>query len=186
MPVASWQHPLASASGVLAWVIFLPNHAPYMYLGFFYKPSRGFRCNSSERASDVGIVGSHLTSWDAHSFIMEAWYSSFFKKIDIGHVNGHEFEQTPGDSEEQGTWCAAVHGIVKSWTRPSDWTATTKRVEKWWNWRFGAIARVLKILFSLFLKYGRKQRGQSWSSRYRKRADLCDAENGGHASERVS
>ena len=39
MPVASWQHPLASASGVLAWVIFLPNHAPYMYLGFFYKPS---------------------------------------------------------------------------------------------------------------------------------------------------
>ena len=101
IPMASWQHPLTSASRVLAWVLFLPNHAPCTYLGFFYKPSRGLCCNSSWKASDVGIVGSHLTSWDAHS-IMEAWYSSFFKKIDIGHVNGHEFEQTPGDSKEQG------------------------------------------------------------------------------------
>ena len=31
-------------------------------------------------------------------------------------LNGHEFEQTPGDSEGQGSWCAAIHGIVKSWT----------------------------------------------------------------------
>ena len=32
---------------------------------------------------------------------------------------GHEFEQPPGDSEGQGTWCAAVHGIAKSQTRLS-------------------------------------------------------------------
>ena len=35
-----------------------------------------------------------------------------------GHqqLNGHEFEQTLGDSAGQGTWCAAVHGVAKSWT----------------------------------------------------------------------
>ena len=27
---------------------------------------------------------------------------------------GQEFEQTPGDSEGQGTRCAAVHGITES------------------------------------------------------------------------
>ena len=29
-------------------------------------------------------------------------------------LNGHEFEQTPGDGSE--AWCAAVHGVAKSWT----------------------------------------------------------------------
>ena len=62
------------------------------------------------------------------------------------HLNGHEFEQTLGDSEGQGSlavygvsqsltrlkrlsssrlwqlvmdreaWCAAIHGVTKSWT----------------------------------------------------------------------
>ena len=27
-------------------------------------------------------------------------------------LSGHEFEQTPGDSERQGAWCAAVHGLT--------------------------------------------------------------------------
>ena len=27
--------------------------------------------------------------------------------------NGDEFEQTPGDNEGQGAWCAVVHGIAK-------------------------------------------------------------------------
>ena len=32
-------------------------------------------------------------------------------------LNGHEFEQTLGDSEEDGeAWCAAVLGAAKSWT----------------------------------------------------------------------
>ena len=26
-------------------------------------------------------------------------------------LNGHEFEQTPGDSEGQGAWCASAHGV---------------------------------------------------------------------------
>ena len=41
-------------------------------------------------------------------------------------LNGHEFEQTPGDSEGQGSWCAAVQGVSKSWARLSDWTAVHK------------------------------------------------------------
>ena len=31
-------------------------------------------------------------------------------------LNGHEFEQTPGVGDGQGTWCSAVHGVAKSWT----------------------------------------------------------------------
>ena len=29
-------------------------------------------------------------------------------------LNGHKFEQTQGDSEEQEAWCAAVHGVTES------------------------------------------------------------------------
>ena len=39
-------------------------------------------------------------------------------------LNGHEFEQTLGDGERQGTWCAAVHGVMNSWTWLSNWTTT--------------------------------------------------------------
>ena len=31
-------------------------------------------------------------------------------------LNGHESEQTPGDSEGRGVWRAAVHGVAKSRT----------------------------------------------------------------------
>ena len=37
-------------------------------------------------------------------------------------LNGHEFEQTPGDRK---AWCAAVHGVRKSRTQLSDWTTAT-------------------------------------------------------------
>ena len=30
-------------------------------------------------------------------------------------LNGHEFEQTLGDHENQETWLSAVHGVTKSW-----------------------------------------------------------------------
>ena len=36
-------------------------------------------------------------------------------------LNGHEFEQAPGDGE---AWCATVHGVAKRWTRLSNWTTT--------------------------------------------------------------
>ena len=28
--------------------------------------------------------------------------------------------------KDRETWCAAVHGVTKSWTRLSDWTTTTR------------------------------------------------------------
>ena len=42
-------------------------------------------------------------------------------------LNGHEFEQTPGDSGGQRTLaCCTVHGVVKSRTWPRDWTTPNK------------------------------------------------------------
>ena len=40
-------------------------------------------------------------------------------------LNGHEFEQTPGVSEGQEAWYAAVHGVTKSWTHLSHWITRT-------------------------------------------------------------
>ena len=37
---------------------------------------------------------------------MVGWHHQF---------NGHEFEQTPGDSEGQGRLALAVHEITKTW-----------------------------------------------------------------------
>ena len=39
----------------------------------------------------------------------------------------HGFEQAPGVGDGQGTYRAAVHGVVKSWTWLSDWTELTER-----------------------------------------------------------
>ena len=41
-------------------------------------------------------------------------------------LNGHEFEQTLGAGERQGSWQAAVHGVAKSWTRLSDLTTKNR------------------------------------------------------------
>ena len=32
--------------------------------------------------------------------------------------------------EDRGDWCAAVHGVTKSWTQLNDWTTTTYAVAK--------------------------------------------------------
>ena len=41
-------------------------------------------------------------------------------------LSGHEFEQTPGDSERKGSLAVAVHGITKGQTQLSDWKTTAK------------------------------------------------------------
>ena len=38
-------------------------------------------------------------------------------------LNGHEFEQVPGDVKDKEDWHAAVHGVTKSQTRLSDFTS---------------------------------------------------------------
>ena len=39
-------------------------------------------------------------------------------------LNGHEFEQAPGDGEGQGSQYAAVHGVTESWRQFIDSTTT--------------------------------------------------------------
>ena len=41
-------------------------------------------------------------------------------------LNGHEFEQTAGDSEEQGSLACCSPWVSKSQTQLSNWTITTK------------------------------------------------------------
>ena len=36
-------------------------------------------------------------------------------------LNGHKFVQAPEIVKDREAWCAAVHGITKSWTWLSDW-----------------------------------------------------------------
>ena len=38
-------------------------------------------------------------------------------------LSGQELEQTPGDIRDKEAWCATVHGVLKNWTRLSDWTS---------------------------------------------------------------
>ena len=40
----------------------------------------------------------------------------------------HEFEQTPGMGKDGEAWCAAVHGVTKSWPWPSNWTTQGSEV----------------------------------------------------------
>ena len=41
-------------------------------------------------------------------------------------LDGHEFEQAPGDGEGQGSLPCCSPWVTKSWTWPSDWTTTTQ------------------------------------------------------------
>ena len=49
------------------------------------------------------------------------------KMVEWHHwLNGHEFEQIPGDSEGQGSLECCSSGVTKSRTWPSDWATTSK------------------------------------------------------------
>ena len=45
-------------------------------------------------------------------------------------LKGREFEQTPGDSEGQGSLACCLRGVAKSWTRLSKFRLKLKKVGK--------------------------------------------------------
>ena len=46
--------------------------------------------------------------------------------VEWHHVLSGQCEQTLGDYEGQGSLCAIVHGVSKSWTQLRDWTTITE------------------------------------------------------------
>ena len=47
-------------------------------------------------------------------------------------LNGHEFEQTPGDSEDREVWHVAVHRVSKSQTCLTNWTTFSEGEQDNW------------------------------------------------------
>ena len=76
------------------------------------------RVNSLEKTLILGkIEGRGRRGWQR----MVGWHH---------RLNGHEFEQTLGDGDGQGSLVCAVHGVTKSRTWLSDWT-TCFRIRIW-------------------------------------------------------
>ena len=69
----------------------------------------------AEKAPDAGEDWQQQGKWVGEDEMVR-WHHG---------LNGHEFEQTPGDSEGQGRLWSAVHGVTKSQTWLKDRTTTT-------------------------------------------------------------
>ena len=63
-------------------------------------------------------------------------------------LNEHEFEQSPGVGDGQGTWRAAVHGVTKSWTQLSD--GTELRLVPWGLAAFNLSTRCIQVTLLAF------------------------------------
>ena len=55
---------------------------------------KDFEAGKDQRQKEKGVVEGEMARWHHQ-------------------LNGHKSEQTPGDSEDRGAWCAAVHGVTK-------------------------------------------------------------------------
>ena len=62
--------------------------------------------------SDAGRDG-----WQEEKGMTEDEMAGWHHRLD-----GHEFEWTPGVGDDREAWRAAIHGVIKSWTRLSNWT----------------------------------------------------------------
>ena len=64
-------------------------------------------------------------------------------------LNGHEFEQFREMVKDREAWHEAVHGVAKSWSQLSNWTATTKLAPGDQKYRLGRISKSLTSLCDL-------------------------------------
>ena len=71
-------------------------------------------------------TGKELTHWTGKDWGQEEMRETEDEMVGWQHwLNGHEFEQTPGEnSEDREAWRAAVHWVAKSRTGLSDSTTT--------------------------------------------------------------
>ena len=74
-------------------------------------------------------------------------------------LNGHEFEQTLGDSEGRKAWHAAVHGVAKSQTWFTDWTTITTTTMKHY-WLYLSLSHLLNPCFLRKSKTTKKRNRQ--------------------------
>ena len=52
-------------------------------------------------------------------------------------LNGHEFQETPGDSEDREAWSAAVPGVANNWTWHSNWITARHTICKCFSLSLG-------------------------------------------------
>ena len=78
---------------------------PWIVADGKFLPCKGPGCQSPER-HHLGL-GYHALYEEkgATGDKMAGWHH---------RLNGHEFEQAQGDSEDRNAWCAAVHGVAES------------------------------------------------------------------------
>ena len=113
----------------------------------FESPLEGDQTSQSWRKSNLNIHWKDWCwSWSWSSNILSTWCKepTHWKDPDAGKdwrqeekgatedemvgwyywPKGHEFEQLCKIVKDRETWCAAVHGVTKSWTWLSEWTTT--------------------------------------------------------------
>ena len=94
------------------------------------------RANSLEKTAMLGkIEGKRRRGWQRMR-----WLDSIINSM---NVNLSKFQETVKEKE---TWCAAIHGVTKSWTQFSDWTTSCSHSFKIYTY----IIRAFSIVSSLF------------------------------------